>query len=89
MEPTEREFLPSRPFRQMTREERLAFLTTEIDKRRREIGRLTAESVGMEHEKNSILSAEYRPVTAFDLKPLIDESREIPPIRRPMGAPAE
>jgi hypothetical protein len=86
-EHVEREFLPSRPFTQMPREDRIRYLKTEIDRLDREMATTHSKKMALNYEFQTLLSANATTNTSFELKPLIDEQREIPPLRRPMGAP--
>ena len=84
---TEREYLPSRPFTQMPREDRIRYLKAEIDRLDREMAKTHNEKMALNYEFQTLLSANATQSTSFQLKPLTDEQREIPPIRRKMGAP--
>jgi hypothetical protein len=54
----------------------------------REIGSLQSEREFVDRRFQAILSHPRRSTTTFELKPLVDEQREVPPLRRPQGAPA-
>jgi hypothetical protein len=54
-----------------------------------EIGKLQAERALVDACFQRLLGKGYKPNTDFPIQPLVDEAREIPPLRRPMGAPTE
>jgi hypothetical protein len=55
----------------------------------REVGALQSEREIVDRRFQLLLSQNYKPQTAFELQPLTDEAREVPPLRRPQGAPAD
>jgi hypothetical protein len=58
---------------------------TQLDQ---QIGALQVEREIVDKRFQLLLAQNYRPTTAFELQPLVDAAREVPPLRRSQGAPA-